>query len=616
MIEHFISGIWLGLVSGSLCVGCWAILLPIMASSGKGSLKASAGVFLQFTLGRLLAYIAFGAVIGFVGSRLSNISWIPLAASIAFIPLSAILLLQAFRGGKSGLCRGIENLSTKSRLPFWVGAALGMSVCPPFLIETVRVLQAGSPAAGMASFAGFFLGATIFMAPVLFFGLAGRAEFFRNLGRAACLLAALFFFYRGLAGIAGIPDTSSVEVTQQDLEALLPEAAGFGEWVVPSNGPRYREAFDSHGMQAALVYLSSDICPEIRGFGGHVPLIAAVKPGTLLAIRLLPGWETPSYITRIYDERYVEDFRNRPASAPLKPGDDIDVVTGATVTNRAICDEVRALLASTIGTGAAGRAGRAFPASAIFLICGFAAAALAYILRLRWLRMLILAGSIFYLGFYMKGLVFSSADVARLLFFSEGFSGMGIEWFVLVAGIALTSIVFGRLFCGYLCPFGALHELSSRPLGGKLELSMKTAGKLRYVKYAVLFAAPALFLATGRISDAAVEPFGTLFSLGGSALQWAFLVFVLAAGLFIVRFFCRFLCPAGALMSILSMARIYRDRRREDCKACGKCVKACPSVALKQEQSILDADYTECLNCTYCVKIQRVSPCAKGGGNG
>ena len=187
---------------------------------------------------------------------------------------------------------------------------------------------------------------------------------------------------------------------------------------------------------------------------------------------------------------------------------------------------------------------------------------------------------------------------------------------MLAGGILVSSLLFGRLFCGYLCPFGAMHEFCGRLTARRFKLSGGLAGRLKYVKYVILFAAPALFLATGRISDSALEPFGTLFSLGGSALQWAFLVFVLASGFFVMRFFCRFLCPAGAAMAILSQPRIIRDRRQTGCSVCGKCISACPVDALSQVESILDADYTECIDCNECRNAQQQGPCSRVSSEG
>jgi Na+-translocating ferredoxin:NAD+ oxidoreductase RnfG subunit/NAD-dependent dihydropyrimidine dehydrogenase PreA subunit len=613
MVSELIKGIWLGLASGSLCIGCWAVLLPMIVSSGKGRIKPSFSVFAQFTLGRLVTYVAFGALVGFVSSLAAGATWLSTAAAVAFIPLSGILLLQALRGGGAVLCRKVESFSAKSRLPFWVGMALGASVCPPFLIETANVVRLGSTTAGVVSFAGFFLGATIFMAPLVLFGLTGKAQFMRNLGRAACIFAALFFLYRGLGALVEVPQTTEVEVTEADLQSLLPEADRFTQRIEPGQGPAYREALDKKGNQIAVIYLSSDIkrSREIRGFGGHVPVLAAVKPDKLIGIKLLPGWETPSYVTRIYGDTYAAQFNDRLASDPFTPGKDIDAITGATVTNKAVCDEVRAILATTVGRMDAGQGGTVFPVSALILAAGFAAAAFAYLMRLRWLRYTLLAAGILYLGFYMKGLMFSSADVVKIMFFGKSLLDSSLTWFVLVGGILVTSLLFGRLFCGYLCPFGALHELCGRLGAKRFSFSGKLSRRLKYVKYVALFAAPALFLLTGRVSSAALEPFGTLFSLNGSTMQWVFVAFILAAGFFVMRFFCRFLCPAGAAMAILSLPRILRDRRRTNCVKCGKCIKACPADALSEAESILDADYTECLNCNDCRKVQKNAPCSK-----
>ena len=613
MLSLMLEGIWLGLASGALCVGCWFVLVPVMASAGKGRAKPAVWTFAQFTLGRLVTYIAFGAVAGYVGSQVSGAGWVTTAAAVAYIPLSALLLLQGLRGKGSRLCQLAEKAGAKSRFPFWIGLLMGASICPPFLIATVRVVREGSTVGGMASFGGYFAGTTVVLLPSVFLGLAGRAQFVRRLGRAACLLAALFFLYQGLAGLVEIPQTTVVEVTQADLESLIPEAESFSERIEPAQGPPYREAFDTNGEQLALVYSSSDICPGIRGFGGHVPLLVAVQPQErkVLSVGLLPGWETPSYVTRIYDDKYLGAFRNKPVGDPFTPGKDIDAITGATVTNKAICEEVRAVLGVTVGREGAQEGGFPVPVSAFALFAAFALASFSYVRRVRWLRPAIMVGSIVYFGFYMKGLMLSSADVVKVMFFGGSVLEAGVTWLVLAGGIVVTSLLFGRLFCGYICPFGALHELCGRATRGRIDLSGKAAGKLKYLKYVVLFAAPALFLATGRVSNAALEPFGTLFSFSGSGSQWLYALFVLGAGFVVMRFFCRFLCPAGALMAILSLPRIIRDQRRTDCSACGKCIKACPVDALSQAESILDADYTECIDCNKCTRAQQTAPCSK-----
>ncbi len=439
-----------------------------------------------------------------------------------------------------------------------------------------------------------------------------RTGYLRNLGTAASIFVALYFFYFGASALLGLPKPIiSADVRDSDLAALLPGAASFSRLVEREDSPPYREAFDSKGERIALVYYSVDICPEVQGYCWHVPLIAALGQGKLMAVRLLSNWETPAYISMLDKSDYLAQYRDKGASDAFKAGDDVDLVTGATATSRAILSEVRGIVAAATGTET-GQAGQgAFPVSALIIAGLFIAAAAAYLLRLRWLRYGVMAASAAYLGFYMKGFVFSSVDIVRMIFFGKGLLGLGAAWLVLVGAIVVSSLLFGRLFCGYLCPFGAVHELCGRLFAGRFKFPGRLAARLKYVKYSVLLAVPALYLISGRLSDAAVEPFSTFFTFSGSFLQWAFLIFVLASGFFVMRFFCRFLCPAGAAMAILSLARIVRDRRRTNCNACGKCIKACPVNALSQGESVVDADYAECLDCNECKAAQKTAPCMK-----
>jgi polyferredoxin len=183
--------------------------------------------------------------------------------------------------------------------------------------------------------------------------------------------------------------------------------------------------------------------------------------------------------------------------------------------------------------------------------------------------------------------------------------------FLLLAFLAI-SWIFRKSFCGWLCPVGTVSEylwrLGRQTFGRNFRLPRKLDMGLRSLKYLLM----SLFLyAVGEMSVAAIRavlegPYGlvddvkmlnffrTLGFAGGAALA----VLVLAS-VFVENFWCRYLCPYGALMGLAGMASPLRIRRQKDlCIDCAKCAKACPSVLpVDQLVSIRSAECTACLQC-------------------
>lgn len=184
--------------------------------------------------------------------------------------------------------------------------------------------------------------------------------------------------------------------------------------------------------------------------------------------------------------------------------------------------------------------------------------------------------------------------------------------FLLIAFV-LISLLLRKAFCGWLCPVGTVSEglwrLGRRVFGRNRSLPRWADLPLRSIKYILL----GLFLwAIGTMTPQAIRyfldgPYGIVAdvklldffrNIGGVA---AIIVGVIVlASLVVQNFWCRYLCPYGALMGLFSWQSPLRIRREpERCIDCAKCAKACPSQ-LKVDR-LIQIESPECLGCYECV---------------
>ena len=189
---------------------------------------------------------------------------------------------------------------------------------------------------------------------------------------------------------------------------------------------------------------------------------------------------------------------------------------------------------------------------------------------------------------------------------------------VLLALCAYT-IVFGRFFCGYACAFGTLGDavhslylfLCKKCKKKPLLLKKSWKKPLSYLKYAVLLAVVLLcFLGVyGDLTGwSPWDVFSMLrsgnFKVGAYWLGCILLVLILVGMVFCERFFCRFLCPMGAVFSLLPILPFFSVRRkREKCaKGCTACEKVCPSDLSLPEGGSWNVS-GDCFQCQKCLEI-------------
>jgi NosR/NirI family nitrous oxide reductase transcriptional regulator len=229
-----------------------------------------------------------------------------------------------------------------------------------------------------------------------------------------------------------------------------------------------------------------------------------------------------------------------------------------------------------------------------------------------WIRWSFLAFTLFWLGWYAD----AQLSVVNILALSNALV-TGFSWdyflmdpllFILWSAVAAALLFWGRgAFCGWLCPFGALQEFVSlvarRLKVPQLNIPWGLHERLWPIKYIIflgLFGFALYSLATAE-HLAEVEPFKTAIILKFMR-HWPFVAFaggLLAAGMFVERFFCRYLCPLGAALAIPARLRMFEWlKRHAECgKPCQRCANECPVQCIHPDGRI---NPNECIYCLHC----------------
>jgi hypothetical protein len=301
------------------------------------------------------------------------------------------------------------------------------------------------------------------------------------------------------------------------------------------------------------------IADEVRGYGGPINLLLSVSDtGVIRGIKLVQSKETASYIKGIDD--WLAGLRGRPLLGPL--GADVDTLTGATISAQAAINILQKSANRIAAPLLALPAPEAAPLESswnlfdemknprlwavIFMMIFFL---FAFFSRSRRVRMAELVASTLVLGFWLNA-PFTCLDVFALL--NGDIPARGILWrnllFVAVIGI---SVFWGQAFCGFLCPFGALQELISvRQLQRRASYPLERVG--RYVKFLMLALLLSLALVTNDTVWFYFSPLQHFFRLTMDYWVWALAGVCLAASTLYFRFWCRYLCPAGAFLAIFN----------------------------------------------------------------
>ena len=299
-----------------------------------------------------------------------------------------------------------------------------------------------------------------------------------------------------------------------------------------------------------------DIGEPIASFEELAQVDYQVPP---LPLALVQGTELPAEFLAILDDEY---------------DDEEDAGSFASLINNAPWAEVAALLLL------------------------FALVMTSFLRKSASLRWVTLAYTLVYLGF-IDGTFLSVSHITNGIKLGPSLFLADLPLLLIVVFTLVTTLFWGRVFCSSLCPFGALQDFLTRFVPHKLQIRVPQAlhDKALYIKYGILLLLIVMALTYSELSVFQYfEPFGTIFYQSQSILLWGILLAFLAASSVVSRFYCRYACPLGAALGVVSLLSPWRIARVQQCQVCSVCEHACPTGAIRGPE----IDFKECVRCDVC----------------
>jgi len=232
--------------------------------------------------------------------------------------------------------------------------------------------------------------------------------------------------------------------------------------------------------------------------------------------------------------------------------------------------------------------------------------------KIRWVY---LTYTVLFIGFYAQGQlsIVNILTIQHLLIDGSSLDLFLLDPIIFILGcyVLISLVLFGRgLFCGWLCPFGAIQEFAGL-LAKKLNIKqwkIKTKQhnplqKLKYLLLMVIIGVSFYSLTLGE-TLAELEPFKTSITMY-FVREWQYVIYaiiLILLALKVHKFYCRYLCPLGACLAILGSIPVFNwlTRRAECGSPCQNCRMNCEIDAISKQGKI---DMKECVQCLECIVI-------------
>jgi len=306
---------------------------------------------------------------------------------------------------------------------------------------------------------------------------------------------------------------------------------------------------------------------EADGYGGPMQVATFVnEEGLVMGTAVVSHKETPSFINRVVEAGFGDQFEEKPVTDNFIVDDDVHGVTGATYTAVGLTNATK-LAAQTVAGEQLGMTVPEpqpipiqFGIPEITVILLFAAGWIGhrrgfkYKKQLRW-GMLITGMMV--LGFwYNQPLTIGKINTFLLGYWPAWQTAL--YWYLLIGGIFLVATVDNKnAYCAWFCPFGAAQECMGAIGGAKYSAPRKYRRHLMWGQRGLAWLAIMIAFLLRNPGVSSYEVFGTLFDFTGSTILFMILGIVMITSLFVKRPWCDYLCPLDPVYDIVRLIRTW-----------------------------------------------------------
>jgi NosR/NirI family transcriptional regulator, nitrous oxide reductase regulator len=255
----------------------------------------------------------------------------------------------------------------------------------------------------------------------------------------------------------------------------------------------------------------------------------------------------------------------------------------------------------------------------IALFTGFVALSLAgFFLKSEKVKVVTLVAALVYLGF-MRSQLYSVVNLFGMMTWHLPVFKYSIFTYLFWIFTLASTIIWGRLYCGRVCAFGALTQLMDKvlPRRWQLKIPPKVEARAWIFKYALLAFVVVFYVARHDAQpninvsiSRYVEPFWMFGAIANvsqfnqiqpnAMALWIGLGVLLIATVFVRNLYCRFVCPVGTFLGIISsVTTVFRIKRWAECKTCKICEKTCEWGAIQGPRIVR----SECVRCDDCERL-------------
>lgn len=216
------------------------------------------------------------------------------------------------------------------------------------------------------------------------------------------------------------------------------------------------------------------------------------------------------------------------------------------------------------------------------------------------LKFVTFALAIGYMGFAKSYLV-SITNLFSVLDWNWPVVKYNLAWYLFFGFTVISTLLWGRLYCGRICAYGALTQTLDAilPAAWRVNVPRSIEKRASLIKFGILAGVIGYYVVTHNLLIYQyTEPFW-MFGMFGTPLMWTLLAILLAATLFVRNLYCRFLCPVGATLGLMSYLTVFRIKRWAECKTCRLCEKTCQWGAIEGPKILV----TECVRCDDCERL-------------